>query len=530
MSVALAVRGISKAFGGNRVLHDVAFELPAGEVTVLMGANGAGKSTLVRILSGVHRRDGGELLLYGEPFAPETPAAAMAAGVVTVHQSIDEGVVPELDIASNLLLEQLASGTGGFWIRRRAMHERARAIARLVGLEADPATPVGELALADRQLVAIARAMAREPRVLILDEPTSSLSAHEAGRLFALIERLRERGVAILYISHRMSDIRRVADRIVAMRDGRISGLFTERPLDTAGAVDAMLGRVVDEASVDARTGGEALLALDALVLRPGARPFDLGFASGEVVAVTGLVGSGKSALANVLFGLARPHAGRMRLRGRRYAPRRPAEAIASGVFLCPRDRASNAVVPDLDVAGNVSLPFLARHSRLGWLDRDSERRATARLIDELDIVCRSPDDAIGTLSGGNQQKVVVARWLAEPASVLVLDEPFQGVDIRARRDIGARLRASAAGRATIVLVSELDEALEIADRIVVLAEHTLVGTHRNRDVDLERLLAEVASAHAGDEPAPHVAGPTFPADDARTLPSLIPPGHATPP
>ena len=494
----LSLRGVVKSFGANRVLHDIALDLPPGSVTVLMGANGAGKSTLVRILSGVHARDGGDIRLHGKAFAPSSPAAATAAGVVTVHQSIDEGVVPDLDVASNLLLDELASGRSGFWTRRDSLHARAREIAGRVGLDAEPSTPVRELALAERQLVAIARAMAREPQVLILDEPTSSLSAAEAERLFSLLERLRERGVAILYISHRMSDIRRLADRIVAMRDGRISGTFTERPLDTSKAVDAMLGRVVDEAAIEARAGEEPRLELDGVALRPGARPFDLTLRRGEIVAVTGLVGSGKSALADVLFGLAPPAAGTLRLDGERYAPRGPREAIERGVFLCPRDRSSNAVVPDLDLAANISLPFLRSHSRFGRLDRRGERASAARLIGQLGIVCRSSGDAMGTLSGGNQQKAMVARWLARPGRALLLDEPFQGVDIQARRDIGARLRADAAGRTTVVFVSEIDEALEIADRIVVLAEHSVVGDHRNRDIDLDRLLAEMASGPLG--------------------------------
>ena len=495
MSDVLVLRGIEKSFGSNHVLRDVGLTLPGGAVTVLMGANGAGKSTLVKILSGVHERDAGEVLLAGVPHAPRGPLAARAAGVVTVHQGIDDGVVPDLDVASNLMLEELASGRSGALYRRGRIREKARAVAERMGLELELSRPVRELGLADRQMVAIARAMAAEPKLLILDEPTSSLSVRESERLFALIARLRERGVAILYISHRMSDIERVADRIVTMRDGRVSGVFETHPLDTGAAVDAMLGRVVSAAGLDAREGGDVRLSLAGVRLRADAAPIDLAFRQGEVVAVTGLVGSGKSALAETLFGLARPFAGSMRLDGEPYAPSGAGEAIARGVFLAPKDRASNAVVPSFDLAANLSLPFTRSLSRLGFLSAGAERAEARSLIERLGVVCRGPGDGIGTLSGGNQQKVVVGRWLSRPCRVLLLDEPFQGVDIQARRDIGATLRDGADGRATVVFVSELDEALEVADRIVVMSDHGVAGIHANEGIDLERVLLDVATA-----------------------------------
>jgi len=496
----LVLNGIDKSFGTNRVLRDISLSLPAGSVTVLMGANGAGKSTLVKILSGVHPRDAGEVSLDGKAFAARSPLQARSAGVVTVHQSIDDGVVPDLDVAANLVLEELAAGDGGLWYRRSHARRRAQAIAERMGLSFDLSRPVRELALADRQMVAIARAMAAEPRVLILDEPTSSLSSREAERLFTLVERLRDDGVSILYISHRLSDIERLADRIIALRDGRVSGTFENKPLDTAAALEAMLGRVVSDSGVrsDPRDVSEHAqageLCLEGLQLRPDATAFDARFQRGEVIAIAGLVGSGKGALAETLFGLRRPVLGTLRLGSEPYAPRSPAEAIARGVFLSPRDRASNAVVPAFDIARNISLPFTARNARAGFIDRGSETRAATALIERLGIVCRTPEDGIGTLSGGNQQKVMVGRWLSQPCRVLVLDEPFQGVDIQARRDIAARLRKEAAKRITLVLVSELDEAFDVADRILVMANHTIVGEHVNGDIDRPRLLEQIAT------------------------------------
>lgn len=503
MSTTLQLKGIRKAFGSNQVLHDIGFDLDAGKVTVLMGANGAGKSTLVKILSGVHQSDAGTITLSGMPFDPLSPKQAMAQGVVTVHQNINDGVVPDLDIASNLMLEQLATGESGLWIRQGALHEKARHLAELVGLKVSLETPVHSLSLADRQLVSIARAMTHQPRVLILDEPTSSLSATEAERLFRLIDKLREHDVAILYISHRMSDIKRLAERIVVMRDGRISANLTQSPLNLGDAVNAMLGRSMDDMQLSPVSGSLPCLNMSQAVLAPGAQPFDLTVNEGEVVAITGLVGSGKSALANVLFGLTTLSAGTVQLSGKPFHPKSPAQAIAAGVFLCPRDRGRNAVVPDFNLTHNITLPFLTRYSWNSWLLSRRERQHSTQLIEQMAVVCQSSNDNIDTLSGGNQQKVVVARWLSESSRLLILDEPFQGVDIQARRDIGDRLRHSAPGRATLVLVSEIDEAMEIADRIIVLAEHTVVGVHINNNPNMDQLLAQMASA---DEPGANAA------------------------
>ncbi|BCH20417.1 sugar ABC transporter ATP-binding protein [Mesorhizobium sp. L-8-3] len=487
------VAGLRKSFGPNQVLGGVGLELRAGEVTVLMGANGAGKSTLVKIVSGVYSRDAGSMTLDGRDFAPSTPAEAIRAGVVTVHQNINDGVVAALDVATNLTLDRLSGVGASLFFNPRKVRREARAVAERMGLDIDLDAAIPDLSLADRQMVAIARAMAHEPKVLILDEPTSSLSSAEASRLFALIDRLRAHGVAILYISHRMSDIRRLADRIVSLRDGVIVGTFAEKPLDYQGAVDAMLGHRSDHAAIEARPPGRTIFEAQDLVIAEGARPISLSLGDGEIVAVTGLVGVGKTALAETLFGARRPHGGSMSLAGRPYAPASPGQAIEAGAFLVAKDRAESGIVRDFNIYENMSLPFLKRISTLGVSRRGAERAIARDQIRELGIVCRSERDDMSTLSGGNQQKVMVARWMTQKASLFMLDEPFQGVDIAARRDIAAKLRASAAGRATLIFVTELDEALETADRILVMSEQTIVGEHRNAGIDMERLLAEVA-------------------------------------
>ncbi len=492
-SAVFSITGLRKSFGPNQVLGGVSLDLYPGEVTVLMGANGAGKSTLVRIVSGVYARDGGAISLEGKAFAPATPADAMRSGVVTVHQNINDGVVLALDVATNLTLDRLNGAGAKLLFNPRSVRRQARDVADRMGLHVSLDAQISELSLADRQMVAIARAMAHEPKVLILDEPTSSLSSAEANRLFSVIDRLRESGVAILYISHRMSDIRRLADRIVSLRDGVITGVFDTKPLDYEGAVNAMLGQKVDLAQVAVKDASKTVFAAEALRIAPGARPISLELGDGEIVAVTGLVGVGKTALAETLFGQRQPLGGSMTLRGKRYAPRSTGEAIAQGVFLVAKDRAENGIIQDFNIYENMSLPFLERISRLGVARRGSERAIARERITDLGIVCRTEKDEMSTLSGGNQQKVMVARWMTQPANLFILDEPFQGVDIAARRDIAAKLRASAAGRATVIFVTELDEALETADRILVMSEHAIVGEHRNTEVDIDRLLAEIA-------------------------------------
>lgn len=490
---ALKVAGLHKSFGKNRVLRGLDLELYPGTVTVLMGANGAGKSTLVKVICGHYSLDQGDMELEGKAYSPQDAADAIAQGVVTVHQSIDDGVIPDLDVANNLMLDRLARSGASLFVKERQMRKEAQSVAASMGLTMDVTTRVVDLGVADRQMIAIARAMARAPKLLILDEPTSSLSASEADRLFALIDRLRDQGVTILYISHRMSDIRRVADRIICMRDGKISGLFEGEKLDYEGAVAAMLGRQMTEAEIVPASAGDPILEIENVTLLPDAKPLNLAIGDGEVVAVTGLLGSGKSKLGEIIFGLDQPATGGMKIDGKPYKPTSAQAAVAAGVHMSPKDRATNAVIPDFDIAENMTLPFLGAFSKLSLLSNRRLRGATDAMIDRIGVVCQSNEDGINTLSGGNQQKVMIGRWLIEKSRVLLLDEPFQGVDIGARRDIGRHIRETAKGRATIVFVSEIDEALEIADRIIVLHEGAEVGEHINSNIDLTALVAQVS-------------------------------------
>ena len=474
---------ITKRFGATTALTHLDLDIRAGEVVALMGANGAGKSTLVKIISGVYGADSGALSLRGEPFAPSSPQHAKRLGVATVHQSIADAVVPTLSIADNLLLDQLCDGASAWRMTPAARVDAARPLAQRVGLDADLSAPLHTLSLAAQQLVTLARALAGNPSLLILDEPTASLSAPEAERLFALIERLRADGAAILLVSHRLGDLRRIADRVTVMRDGRIVADLRP-PINFDAAVETMIGHALPAnraASRESGTSGNVLFSVRDLRLTPASIPFDLDLEEGEIVAIAGPVGGGKSRLARVLFGETRAVQGDMQLLGKPWRPRSPADAIRAGVYLAGEDRWRSSLFPDsvpfASIAGTLSFPFLSRWHRGGFVCRETERSAARDAITAFGVRCTGPDDRLSRLSGGNQQKVVLARWHTEPSKLLLLDEPFQGVDVGARADIVALLRKRAAGRATLVFVSDLEEAFEIADRVV----------HFDRGTTLER-------------------------------------------
>ncbi|MFP3585015.1 sugar ABC transporter ATP-binding protein [Paraburkholderia sp. SIMBA_055] len=479
----LTVAAVSKRFGPTLALDSVDFSISAGEVVALMGANGAGKSTLVKILSGVYRPDGGNLSLRGEPFQPASPHHAKQLGIATVHQSIAEAVVPALSIADNLLLDRLCDPASPWRAPPAARIRDAAPLAARVGLDADLAAPLASLSLAAQQLVTLARALATRPALLILDEPTASLSEPEAERLFALLERLRDEGVAILLVSHRLGDLRRIAQRVTIVRDGRIVSDL-RAPIDFNAAVETMIGRKLRSDRNAAVSTHAALSAqkpcfsVRDLQLTPGSVSFDLDVQQGEIVAIAGPVGGGKSRFARAIFGAIRTASGTMTLDGKPWRPRSPADAIRAGVFLAGEDRWRTSLFPDsvpfASIAGTLSFPFLTRWFRGGVVKRGREQRAAADAIDNFGIRCTGPDDRLTRLSGGNQQKVVLARWHAQPARLLLLDEPFQGVDAGARADIVDTLRRHAGQRATLVFVSDLEEAFEIADRVVRFDRATL--------------------------------------------------------
>jgi simple sugar transport system ATP-binding protein len=476
----LTAHALTKQFGATIALSNLDLSIRPGEVVALMGANGAGKSTLVKILSGVYAADGGTLTLAGKPYRPASPQAAKQLGIATVHQSIADAVVPTLSIADNLLLDRLCDPASPWRVPPAVRREAAAPLASRVGLEVDLSAPLGTLSLASQQLVTLARALASQPRLLILDEPTASLSAAEAERLFARLEPLREEGVAILLVSHRLGDLRRMADRVAIMRDGRLVADL-QPPIDFDAAVETMIGRPLPQArTLEAASAASLTPCFSAreLQLTPTSVAFDLDVQRGEIVAIAGPVGGGKSRLARTIFGATRASSGAMKLDGRPWSPRSPADAIRAGVFLAGEDRWRSSLFPDsvpfASIAGTLSFPFLSRWFKRGAVREATERTAAVDAIQTFGIRCTGPDDRLTRLSGGNQQKVVLARWHVEPARLLLLDEPFQGVDAGARADIVDTLRRHAHERATLVFVSDLEEALEVADRVVWFDRATL--------------------------------------------------------
>lgn len=489
----IRLQGVGKAFAGNPVLKSVDLAIRPGEVLALLGANGAGKSTLVKVLAGSHSHDAGQLLVDGREVHFASPQDARRHGIVAVHQQVDEGMVPGLSVAENLLLDELCGASAALLFKPAAAVRRAAEIAGGLELDLPLQAPIEALGTAERQLVILSRALALNPRLLILDEPTASLSTQEAERLFELIDRLRKRGVAILYISHRLSDLQRLADRALVLRDGCRVGEF-EAPLDLAAAVESMLGAALEDVALQPSVRGQCVLSLRDWQLDEHSAAFDFDLHEGEVVALTGLLGAGKSEIAEALFGLRRHHRGSLTLDGRAWRPRSPREAIAAGVFFAAEDRARNSRVPGFSVRASMTLPFLRRFSRFGFIDRTTERAQVAEQIDALGIKGPGMEAALELLSGGNQQKVILARWLLGQGRVLILDEPFQGVDVRARRDIGQRIRASATGRATLVICSDPDEALEIADRILVVRDGAVVAELPRQDLQRSEIVAHLAS------------------------------------
>jgi ABC-type sugar transport system ATPase subunit len=496
--VVLRADGLSKRFGPVHALRDVSIDVRAGEVLALMGENGAGKSTLLKILSGDHAPDSGQILIDGVPADISSPRAAHAAGIRVIYQEPE--IVPHVSVAENVYVGSLPARAHRF--DRKALLARVREDIDRFGFTGvlDATTIGNRLSPAQRQLVEVLRALVSDVRVIAFDEPTSSLSEHEVDALFALVGRLRERGVAVMYVSHRMKEIFDIADRVAVLRDGALVGERAVPETDEAELVRMMVGRDLGQVFLrDRGEIGDVVLDVDG-VSTDDVSGVSLQVRAGEVVALAGLVGAGRTELARALVGDVPIHSGEVRVAGKTLRLRTPRDAVRAGIGLAPEERKAEALLLQRPVRDNISLAILDRLRRGRFIRRDEERRIARRYVEQLRIRTPSIEQEVSALSGGNQQKTVLARWLARRPRVLILDEPTRGVDVGAKAEIYAIVNELARdGIALLVISSELPEVLGLADRIVVMEGGRVTGELDREEATEERVLTLAIHDHLSE-------------------------------
>ena len=494
-ALLLQLERLTKTYAGVPALRGVSFTLRRGEVHAVIGENGAGKSTLIKVITGAVAPDAGTIIVAGRTVERMDPHAAHLAGIAAVYQQ--PALFPHLSVAENIALED-DRRRGRRVVDWRARQARARALLERVGSGIDPRRAVESLTMPEQQIVEIARVLGSEARVVIMDEPTASLGEREVASLFRAVAALKAGGAGVIYISHRLEEVFALADRITVLRDGESVGTFAAADVTPQELVRLMVGRpIADVYPARAHAIGAVRLELDRVGHREsGVAEVSLTLARGEILGLAGLVGSGRTELAEILFGLRPADAGCIRLDGREVRIDSPSAAIALGIGYVPEDRRRHGVVLDMSIAANASLANLPAVSRRGLIDRAAEASAAARFVDQLGIKTSSVSAEVGTLSGGNQQKVALARWLATEPAVLVLDEPTQGVDVGAKAEIH-RLMASlaASGLAILMISSELPEVLGMSDRIAVMRAGRIAGI-LDRGATQDRVLALALGQH----------------------------------
>ncbi len=496
----LELSGIHKSFPGVKALSDVCLRLFPGEVHALMGQNGAGKSTLIKVLTGLYQPDSGRITLNGEAIAPKRTEDAQHLGIRTVYQEVN--LCPNLSVAENICAGRFPrkSWLGGGRIDWAAVHAEARRVLAQMDLDIDVTAPLSRYSLSVQQMVAIARALRISARVLILDEPTSSLDDAAVQRLFTVLRRLRDQGLAILFVTHFLDQTYALADRITVMRNGETEGEYLASELSRLALVNKMVGAPPDQqpSRLDSRAAetGEAVLKTQALGRRGALQPLDMTLHRGEVLGLAGLLGSGRTEAARLLFGADAADSGHVEIQGRAGRWHSPRQAIAAGIAFCSEDRKHEGAILDLSVRDNILLALQARHGLRLVMSREQQQALADDYIRRLGIKTASADTPIGQLSGGNQQKALLARWLATRPAVLILDEPTRGIDVRAKEDLMDQVRALAhgSGMAIVFISSELPEVLHCSDRVIVMRDRRAGGVYRRGELD-ERSVLEVIAA-----------------------------------
>ena len=492
----LEVRGLSKSFGALRALQEVDFTLRAGEIHALLGENGAGKSTLIKAVTGVFARDAGIVRLGGVEVAPRSAKAAVDAGIATVYQEVN--LLLNLSVAQNLYLGRQPTRFG--LVREAEMRHRATALLAEFDLHIDVAEPLGSYSVAVQHITAIARAVDQSARVLILDEPTASLDRHEVEILFAVMRKLAARGIGVIFITHFLDQVYELCDRITVLRNGRLIGERVTAELPRIELIRMMLGRELAEvthqrAAAHARQAGEVCARFEGYGKAGSVVPFDLTLRHGEVVGLAGLLGSGRTETARLVFGVERADTGRALVEGKPVRLQSPRDAIGHGFGYCPEERKTEGIIADLTVRENIILALQAKRGLARPLSRSEQDEIAMRFIKLLDIRPPEPERPIGLLSGGNQQKVLLARWLATTPRLLVLDEPTRGIDVGAHAEIIRLIRELCDdGLALLVISSELDEIVTYSDRVIVLRDRAHVDLLEGEMIDVSNILAAIAA------------------------------------
>jgi ribose transport system ATP-binding protein len=491
LSPLVSIRKLSKAFAGVAALTDCQFELRPGEVHALMGENGAGKSTLMKILAGVYQKDAGEILLDGQAIEIDSPRAARAHGIGIVHQELH--LMNHLSAAQNIFIGREPRRGFGMFVDDDALDEQARRIFERMNLSLDPRTLVGSLTVARQQMVEIAKALSFDSRLLIMDEPTAALNNDEVADLFRIIRQLKAQGVGIVYISHRMDELRQIADRVTVMRDGRYIGTMPMAGTSVETIIGMMVGRELDNAITDLPDTSRNPVVLDVRGLNRGAAIRDVSFTlrKGEILGFAGLMGAGRTEVARAVFGADRIDSGEIHVHGAKVSIQSPADAVAHGIGYLSEDRKHFGLALGLDVETNIALASMRNFLKLGaFVDVAATRSVAQRYVDQLHIKTPSVEQQVARLSGGNQQKVVISKWLLRDCDILFFDEPTRGIDVGAKAEIYKLIHALAAeGKAIVLISSELPEVLAMSHRVLVMCEGRITGELRAAHVTQEKIM-----------------------------------------
>ncbi|MFL6642509.1 MAG: sugar ABC transporter ATP-binding protein [Paraburkholderia graminis] len=491
MTPLISVKKLSKSFPGVRALHDVQFELMAGEVHALMGENGAGKSTLMKILAGVYTRDSGEILVGGEPAEFLSPRDAQAAGVGIIHQELQ--LMNHLTVAQNIFIGREPRGRLGLFLDEDKLNIAAREILSRMHVNLDPRAMVGELTVASQQMVEIAKALSFDSRVLIMDEPTSALNDAEIAELFRIIRELKARGVGIVYISHKMDELKQIADRVTVLRDGEYVATVDAANTTVEAIIGMMVGRTLSDATPAARDAAQGETALEVRRLNAGPLVRDVSFTlrQGEILGFAGLMGAGRTEVARAVFGADPVESGEIFVKGAKASIKNPSDAVAHGIGYLSEDRKRFGLATGMDVESNIVMSNLRNFLSLNFfLRRARMRRRASHFINLLAIRTPSASQEVRLLSGGNQQKIVIAKWLERDCDVLFFDEPTRGIDVGAKSEIYKLLRSLAEeGKAIVMISSELPEILRMSDRIVVMCEGRITGELSAKEATQERIM-----------------------------------------